>query len=173
MEREFSSIQADFTPEATVQFRSRSRKLIQSANLYKPESMGFENDPHVTILFGLHDTNPPLCGTDIIETHPKFNITLGNVSLFKGDETGDPHDVVKADINSSDVYALNTALADVCDYTAKFPEYIPHATIAFVKKDTCDYLDGANVMAGISFIVDHLVYSSKNGLHRFLFLGRK
>ena len=110
---------------------------------------------------------------DIIETHPKFNITLGTVSLFKGDESGNPFDVIKANINASDVYALNTALSDACDYSSEFSEYVPHATMAFVLKDTCDHLDGANVMSGISFIVDRLVYSSKDGSNRFLFLGKK
>lgn len=173
MEYELSSIQADFTPDAKAQFRLRNKELIKSAHLYKPESMGFENNPHVTILFGLHDTNPPMCAIDIIETHPKFNITLGKISLFKGNETGNPFDVVKANIESSDVYALNTALADACEYTSDFPDYIPHATMAFVKEDTCDHLVGANVVSGISFIVDHLVYSSNNGTRRFLFLGVK
>ena len=110
---------------------------------------------------------------DVVETHPKFNITLGTVSLFKADESGNPFDVVKANIESSDVYALNTALADVCDHTSEFSEYIPHATMAFVYKDTCDHLDGANVMFGISFIVDRLVYSSIDGSCRFLFLAKK
>ena len=173
MEHQYSSIQANFTSEATDQFRARSKELIKSAHLYKPESMGFEDNPHVTILFGLHDANPPLCGMDVVETHPKFNITLGTVSLVKADESGNPFDVVKANIESSDVYALNTALADVCDYTSEFPEYIPHATMAFVHKDTCDHLDGANVMSGISFIVDRLVYSSIDGSRRFLFLAKK
>lgn len=172
MDHEFSSIQANFTTEAARLFIAKSKELIKPSLLFKPDDMGFEDRPHVTILFGLHDTNPPLCAVDIIETHPKFNITLGTISLFKGDETGNLFDVVKAEIKSSDVYALNTAFRDACDYTTDFPEYVPHATIAFVQQNTCNHLDGANAMSGISFIVDRLVYSSSNGTNRFLFLGK-
>lgn len=174
MEHQYSSIQANFTSEAADLFKAKSKELIQRKYLYKPDmSMGFEDNPHVTILFGLHDATPPLCGMDIIETHPKFNITLGTISIFKGNESDNPFDVIKADVNASDVYALNTALADACDHTSDFPEYIPHATMAFVQKDACNHLDGANLMSGISFVVSHLIYSSSDGSHRLLFLGQK
>lgn len=174
MKYEYSSIQANFSSEASRQFLKESKKLIKSSDLYKPESdKGFESNPHVTILYGLHDVNPPICAMDIINSHPKFNISLGPISLFKGNETGEPFDVIKVNVISSDVYALNAAIADACEYTSDFPEYIPHATVAFVKQGTHDHLDGNPALAGLSFMVDNLVYSSTNGTQRILPLGQK
>lgn len=165
MEHDFSSIHASFTSEASATFLDKSKMLLPGIEI--------ESDPHVTILYGLHDDHPPVCVIDIIETHPKFNITLGTISLFRGEDSNNDFDVVKVDINSSDVYALNAALANSCDHTTEFSEYIPHATIAFVPKGSFDHLVGSKTLAGISFIVDRLVFSSKNGSQRLLFLGKK
>lgn len=173
MEHEYSSIQANFTPDSASQFLKKTRELIRKSVLYKPDTMGYETEPHVTILFGLHDVHPPFCAMDIIETHPTFTITLGKVSIFKGFESSNPFDVVKAEIKSSDVYALNTALADSCEHTSDFPEFTPHATMAFVREDSCDELEGAKSVFGISFLVKTLTYSSSNGTKRLLFLGQK
>ena len=172
MEHQSSSIQVNFTSDVAAQFQAKSKDLIATKHLYKPNSgMGFEDDPHVTIIYGLHDVNPPLCVVDIIETYPTFVVTLGSVSLFKSDDTGNPFDVVKVDIRSSDLHVLNSSLGDECEYTSEFSEYTPHATIAFVKPDSHDHLDGLNSMACLSFLVNKAIFSSQNGTQRYISFG--
>lgn len=167
-----SSIQVNFNSEIAHQFLAKTKSLIKKDDLYgQNKGMGIEDDPHVTILYGIHDVDPPLCVVDIIETYPKFVITLGGISLFKSADTGNAFDVVKVNILSSDLYVLNSSLSDECDYTSEFSEYTPHATIAFVKPETHDHLDGLKALAGLSFLVSNAIFSSQNGTQRYLSFG--
>lgn len=167
-----SSIQINFSLEAARHFLMKTKSLIKKDDLYGQNTgMGMEDNPHVTILYGLYDVNPPLCVIDTIETYPKFVVTLGGISLFKSEDTDNPFDVIKVDILSSDLYVLNSSLRDECEYTTEFSEYMPHATIAFVKPNSHDHLDGLNSMVGLSFLVNNAVFSSQNGTHRFIPFG--
>ena len=135
--------------------------------------MGLENEPHITILSGIHAIHPSIELMEIIETYPKISVTLDNISIFKGSESYNPFDVVKVDVQSSDLYVLHHAFAEVCENTQEFPKYVPHATVAFVKPDSCDHLEGLNRFHGISFLADYVVFSGQDGRHRRIFLGQK
>ena len=174
MKHEYSSTQVNFSPEATKEFLSSQKSLINKNDLYKPNSgMGLEINPHVTILFGIHAKHPSIDLMNIIETYPKITVTLGDISIFKGIEKDDPFDVVKVDVRCPDLHVLNYILMDSCENTQDFPEYIPHATVAFVKPDTCDYLEGLNRFSGICFLADCVIFSDQLGTHRRLFFGHK
>lgn len=147
-------------------FLALGKELVPTASLFGD---GFETDPHVTILYGIHEdySTPPLI--DIIETHPKFSVTLGNVSLFDED---DAFDVVKTEIvASNDLFVLMSSLLNVCHYTLTHVEYIPHATIAFAKKGTCDHLIGNPAFFGLSFVVDSIMFCGNDGSKRKIMLG--
>ena len=161
----YSSVQVQMIPDISERFLSLGKELIPNTNLFGD---GFETDPHVTLLYGIHEEHPTLPLIDILETHPKFTVTLGDVSLFTEDEE---FDVVKTDIHCNDLFVLRSTMLTVCYYTLTFPEYIPHATIAFVKKGMCDYLIGNPVFRGLSFVVDSVMFSSSNGSKRKIMLG--
>ena len=174
MKHDYSSTQVNFSPSATEEFFSRRKSLINKSDLYKPgNGMGFEDDPHVTILTGIHAKHPSIELMEIIETYPKLVVTLGNISIFKGSENYNSCDVVKVDVRSTDLYVLNYAFAEVCENTQEFSEYIPHCTVAFVKPDTCDHLEGSNRFSGISFLADYVIFSAQDGKQRRIFLGQK
>ncbi len=174
MKHDYSSTQLNFSPEATDEFLSNQKSLIRKSDLYKPDSgMGLTEDPHVTILTGIHAKHPSLELMEIIETYPKITVMLGNVSVFKGEENYNPFDVVKVEVRCSDLYVLNHAFSEACENTQEFPEYIPHATVAFVKPDTCDHLEGMNRFSGICFLADCVIFSDQDGTHRRIFLGQK
>ncbi len=174
MTHDYSSTQVNFSPEATEEFLSKQKSLISNADLYKSDGgMGLTTDPHVTIMNGIHAKHPPLELMEIIETYPKMTVMLGNVSIFKGSENYNPFDVVKVGIRCPDLYVLNYAFMESCENTQEFPEYTPHATVAFVKPDTCDHLEGLNRFNGICFLVDCVIFSDQDGTHRRIFLGQK
>lgn len=170
---DYSSTQVNFPEDSAREFFEQRKSIISNSDLYRPETMGYSDEPYVTLLYGIHATSPSLELQEVIETYPKFTVRLGNVSLFKGHESDNPFDVVKVDINCPDLYVLNKEFQEVCEYTNEFPEYIPHATIAYVKQDTCDHLEGLNSFNGISFLAEHVIFSSKDGQKRFICLGRK
>ena len=174
MKHDYSSTQINLSQEATETFLSRQKSLISKADLYKPDSgRGLIDDPHVTILTGLHEKRPSFELMEIIETYPKIAVTLGNVSIFKSNENNNPFDLVKVDVQCPDLHVLRHAFMEVCESSQEFPYYIPHVTIAFVKPDTCDHLEGLNRFHGISFISDCVVFSGQDGTHRRIFLGQK
>lgn len=171
---DYSSTQVNFPPDAARAFFDKCQSFVTKSSLYKPDSgMGLSATPHVTILYGIHTPIPTLELLDTIETYPKFTVRLGKVSLFKGTESDNPFDVVKIDIECPDLHVLNHDFRQICEYSNDYPEYIPHATIAYVYPDTCDHLEGSTAFKGLSFLAEHVVFSSKEGQQRYICLGRK
>ena len=113
------------------------RKLIlETYEKYPIESLApGENEgnfnPHVTILYGIH-TNK----LDEI-LHPLQNISFVNykttgISLFTNNEK---YDVLKIDISSIDLQFLNRKLRHALKHENFYPKYIPHMTIAYIRKN--------------------------------------
>ena len=161
----FSTTQVDFSEDTKRAFLEKGKELISEKDLFGD---GFETEPHVTILYGIHETYPIPELVDIIETYPRFSVTLGNVSLFDNEEK---FDVVKTDVESNDLYVLRNEFLNNCHYTLTHPEYIPHATIAFVKKGVCDHLVDNPSFKGLTFPVNHITFSGSDGRKRKITLG--
>jgi 8-oxo-dGTP pyrophosphatase MutT (NUDIX family)/2'-5' RNA ligase len=107
-------------------------KLISKDDLYEVpnENYGYEENPHVTVLYGFHDN---------INVNQLKNITNNfvipivikakDISIFEGEE----YDVVKMSCESEVMSILNE-ISKMFPYTSDFPDYRPHCTIAYVKK---------------------------------------
>jgi 2'-5' RNA ligase len=103
---------------------------------------GIESDHHVTLLYGLHDGGEThselskeqlsklmnICKKDISE------VRLYEVSAFKNSE----YDVLKFKADSPGLHSTNGELTKAFEFTTDFPEYNPHATIAYLKPGTAD-----------------------------------
>lgn len=90
---------------------------------------GLEWEPHITVLHGIHDQY-----ADQIQTVAKgfgpVAVRLGMCSVFPATPEK-PYDVLKIEVDSPDVMALNRALA-VIPHTESYP-FNPHITIAYLK----------------------------------------
>lgn len=99
-----------------------------------PEDLGddgVETEPHVTVRYGLHDSDP--AGVrPIVANHPPIAGKLGRVGCFYGAESGKPYDVLFVGVDSPGLHRLNAALATL-PHTDTHPGYKPHATLAYVK----------------------------------------
>jgi 2'-5' RNA ligase len=105
---------------------------IANEDLYTEEgsrSYGVEKEPHVTLLYGLHqeveDDNVLNCcsGQDFKE------IVLENVSCFENEK----YDVLKFDVKGKSLHECNEKLTKL-PHTTDYPDYHPHSTIAYLKK---------------------------------------
>ncbi len=92
------------------------------------EEYGKETEPHVTALYGLKTTNPKDV-EKVIKDYGDIELELGKTSLFKQDN----YDVLKVDVKSDDLKAINKKLRDNLEYKSDFPDYKPHLTIAYLK----------------------------------------
>jgi 2'-5' RNA ligase len=113
---------------------------IPDDNLYFDEEggLGRETEIHVTVKYGLTDPVPSKALLEIIRKTKPFTIKLTGISLFEQEK----YDVVKLDVESEALRHLNAAITAQCDNEDKHPEYVPHVTIAYVKKGTASKILG-------------------------------
>jgi 2'-5' RNA ligase len=138
--------------------------MIDPDDIYTEEgdrSFGLEDEPHATLLFGLHsDEIPDEEVLSISTSVPVGELTLKNASLFKN--ANKPYEVLKFDVDNAALYSINKKLAQL-PHTTEFPDYHPHCTVAYLKKGTGDkYVEK---LKDLEFTVhpDKIVYSKPDG----------
>jgi 2'-5' RNA ligase len=122
---------------------------------------GREDNPHITVKYGLHG-NPSAELTKLLENEPPVTVTLGKTSFFPNSESNSG-DVLKADVDSPDLHRLNKLIADKFPHTDTHPDYKPHATIAYLKPGLGKKYAGDNSLAGEEIVLDHITFSGKDG----------
>ena len=96
------------------------------------DSFGLEEDPHMTVLYGIHEdqVDPEIIMNVIENNMEEVTVTITNISIFETEE----YDVVKYDIPVTEqILKYREMFADNFENTQTFPEYHPHMTIAYVK----------------------------------------
>jgi len=136
-----------------------SKIHVKDSNLHIAQDggMGREDEIHVTVLYGLH-TNESLEVENLLKDIKGFSINLGKISKF----TSEDYDVLKIEIDAPYLHELNKKLKNL-DYTSKFKEYVPHCTIAYVKKGSCDHLLGSKHFFGRKVEINSLTFSPAKG----------
>lgn len=105
-----------------------------------PNTNPRETEQHVTVKYGLTVDQVPDELRQITEAFKPFPVYIGKVSLFRNPE----FDVVKLDVESPWLRKLNAEISAFPNED-KHPEYHPHLTIAYVKKGSCDDLEGVDI----------------------------
>jgi len=137
--------------------------LVSEEDLYlgpKDEpGYGRETEPHVTILYGIHDDVPDSDVEKLIDELVAPDIMLNKISIFDNADKG--FDVVKFDVENKELNKMNKKFKTL-PFTSDYPDYHAHVTIAYVKpgegKKYIHTLDDA-----ISVIPKKIVYSKANG----------
>jgi 2'-5' RNA ligase len=113
---------------------------INPDDLYEEEgdrTYGVENEPHVTLLFGIHDNEVDENEVMKIAAQEMPNILLHNISAFENDK----FDVLKFNAKCEKLHEINAELCKL-PHTNSFPDYHPHATIAYLKSGSAKkYID--------------------------------
>jgi 2'-5' RNA ligase len=122
-------------------------------------SFGLEDEPHTTLLYGLHSNEiPDEQVMEICKSEPISEIKLSNPSLFENEQ----YDVLKFDATCESLNSINSKLSEL-PHTTNFPDYHPHATIGYLKPGTGKKY--ADLFAGKEFMVvpTKIVYSKPDG----------
>lgn len=108
---------------------------IPDAEIYDDGSgqHGREDDPHTTLKYGLHTDNPNEVAA-VLSNEPPPTIKLQRISAFHNDE----YIVLKIGVSSPELHRLNKIVSDNLECTDSFPDYKPHITIAYLKKNPKD-----------------------------------
>ena len=117
---------------------------------------GRELHPHITIKYGLHSHCPKQVMA--LELPESITITLGKTSIFEND-TGD---VLKVDIISDDLHKLNALIAKKLKVTDTYPDYIPHATIAYLKPGNGKKYAGDDRFEGLTWTFAKIEFSGSD-----------
>lgn len=161
---EYGCLMAFFNPPAWDKLLA----VIDPEDVYEGDGgYGLEHDPHVTVLFGFHDDKVDVnelkrCVKTIMDKRP-LGFTLGQASIFDNPQ----YDVLKFDINDTTgiLTELNGMLSDQYENTNSYPDYHPHATIAYIKKGEgqryADLINAADFKMDVT--PDKMVYSKPPG----------
>lgn len=161
-EHSFSCTMA-FFPKDLAEKTIRIALDISDASLYDPKNekqkYGREVEPHITVKYGTHTEDPEEIKEALKDVGP-IKAKLGRISFF---DTNKDYDVVKIDVTSEDLEKANKLISDKCKNTDSYPKYIPHATIAYVEKGTCEYLKGNKDLDGIEIVFEELAFHDSVG----------
>lgn len=94
-------------------------------------SLGRENDPHVTLKYGIL-SNDASDIEKVLEGEGPIKLSFGKVDTFDRDEK--PYDVIFVSVDSEDMERLNKKISDSLESKDTYKDYHPHLTIAYVKK---------------------------------------
>ncbi len=143
-------------------FLEMIHSFIDEEDIYedpKDDSYGLEDEPHVTLLFGLHEE---VKDDDVLErsTPEKYtSIVLKNISCFK---TKQGYSVLKFEAEADWLHGCNDKLSEL-PHTNNFPDYKPHCTVAYMENDKCEkYIE---LLKGVEVEVTptQIVYSKVSG----------
>lgn len=120
---------------------------------------GREKDPHITIKYGIHTTDVKEI-MDVLNGQVPFRVRLGRITSFLTEK----YIVLKIGVQSEELMALNKKVCKLLECTDTFPEYKPHITIAYLRKNEKnpyyfqDYFNSH--LDGIEVMIDELVFST-------------
>jgi len=139
--------------------------LIEDEDVYTEDGdqgYGREDEPHVTILYGLHASIPDSDIEELIEDIKPTKLTLKKISIFENDK----FDVVKFDVigvSEGRLSDMNKKFAEL-PHTTDYPDYHPHATIAYVKPGTGEkYVQMLSGKDSLVVSSDTVTYSKADG----------
>lgn len=141
-------------------------KDIKKEDVYNPEgdrTYGIEPNTkaHVTILYGIHEDVPDKDVEALINKMSAPEVTLSKIGMFDNKDKG--FDVVKFDVSGEDLHKMNKMFREL-PHTNDYPDYHPHATIAYVKAGTGnDYTKKLSKEDSLVVKPNKIVYSKPDG----------
>jgi 2'-5' RNA ligase len=125
---------------------------------------GRENEPHITVKYGLKDDDSVSKVREILSKEPPIKAVLGETSIFEaGNDEQDRGDVVKLGVESDDLARINKLIAKAIPNEDSYPDYQPHVTLAYVKAGEGKKYAGDKSLAGTQIVFDSLSFRTKTG----------
>ena len=151
----FSSTQLNLEKEDKKEILEFNKSFIAEEDLVE---WGLESTPHITVKYGLH-TNDARDLNELVKCHMPVKVFLGKTNVFESDE----YDVVVFDVISKQIRELNKKIKNSLECTDTFKTYIPHMTIAYVRKGEGAKYKNNETFYGKVFTFDKLVFSPSEG----------
>ncbi|MFA7219107.1 MAG: 2'-5' RNA ligase family protein [Synergistaceae bacterium] len=114
---------------------------------------GVEDDPHITVLWGIH-TKDVRKVRKILEEQKGGTVKLGQIGMFEKEE----YDVLKVNIISSALHRIHYALQENLEHSSTFPDYHPHVTLAYLKCGNGEKYIKNRKFEGLKFDFDEVIF---------------
>lgn len=134
--------------------------VIDPADVYDPNGdKGISKEPHITILYGLHNDIPDHHIMETVEGFSPVKVVFGSISIFENED----FDVVKLEVHGDRLQEMNMRFQEF-PFTNDYPEYNPHVTIAYVKSGAGKKYVGPHLaVPDWEMLLSECVYSKSNG----------
>ena len=148
--------------EIPVNNWSEITSIINTNDIYEKvddNTYGIQKNPHLTLLYGLHDTVTPEMVKSVLDQFKgDINIEVDGIDIFENDE----FDVVKFNVKADGALQhLHDELSKLPN-SNQYPQYKPHITICYTKKGTGKKYIREDYKYKIKDI-DKITYSMPNG----------
>ncbi len=128
---------------------------------------GIENEPHITVKFGLMTDNYNMVAS-IVQSQKPVTVTLGKTKVFEQEHC----DVVYVDISSAGLRRLNKLIEKQLPCApSEHLSYKPHLTLARVAVGIGYSFAGRNDVAGTKVTFDRLMLCGADGRKRLIELN--
>lgn len=121
-------------------------------------TFGREDDIHITLIYGIHTISSKQVSRQLSEK--AFDIKLGDMALFT---KSTKFDVLIINVDCPTLHSLHNKVQNNLEVTKSHPVYVPHVTIAYLKKGVGNRFIGNKEFDGEKFKTEKLIFSSKNG----------
>jgi 2'-5' RNA ligase len=133
---------------------------IADEDIHEGDQFGREDNPHLTLLYGIHGNVSDEQVREVCESFDPITIKLKETSIFENGE----YDVIKFGVTDKNLTKYNGELRDKLRYTNNYPDYKAHVTICYVKagkgKEIIKKLN--DVMEEMEFSCSEVRYSKAN-----------
>lgn len=119
---------------------------------------GRETSPHVTVKYGIGSDDPAAVRA-VLEASPPVKVSFGQTSVFANPDG----DVVKVDVYSDGLRALNEAIDKAVPHVDTHEWYQPHVTVAYVKPGAGQLFAGNKSLEGQEAVIDRVQVSDRMG----------
>ena len=110
--------------------------IIDTDDIYVKDddsTYGIQKNPHLTLLYGLHDTVTPEMVKSVFNKFTgDINIEVDGIDIFENEE----FDVVKFNVKPDDTLQYLHDELSKFPNSNSFPDYKPHITLCYTKKGT-------------------------------------
>jgi 2'-5' RNA ligase len=151
-----SCLVASLPADLKKKIKSWAKKNIKKEDLYFiDDKRGYEIHPHVTIKYGLY-TNVPEKVKEFIKHQESVDVRLGKISKFR--DISDKFDVIKIEVYGPDLQKLNRSVSKEFKHDKGHQTYLPHITLAYIKKGTCEDLVSNKEFSDAKATIDKFVF---------------
>ena len=135
------------------------------------EEYGYENQAHVTVLYGIQNESDYFEIRRILAKAEPPELEVGKISSFRRDDS--PFDVLKLDVISPSLSKIHNLLKNKFENNYKFPDYQPHITLAYIKKNTNTEIEKSCAWTGTRYQVNAVQFCHKDGYYLPMQVGEK